>query len=509
MEFESTTFTYQARLNLTPEQDEILESYANLMSKIERKLFSEIMAGKKSSDMKSIFLKHFGITARQFNACRIQLEGKMASIKERQEGLIEGTTLSIKNLEKKIKQLEKNKTKKLLIHQKKRRLCHLKNKLKNQIEDQKSGRIRLCFGSKKLFHAQYALEANGFKSHQEWQNEWRRSRNDSFFLVGSKDEISGNQSCTATLQENGIKLRIRLPDVLQCGKYLEINQIIFKYGHKAIEESLYNCNERNALLKNNNPSYKEFGQALSYRFKRDEKGWRIFVSTDLKKLPTITLEHTGAIGIDINANHIALTETDRFGNPVKSKVLALNCYGKNKDQSQALIGDKVVEIVNWAIESKKPLVIEKLNFQNKKTELKESGNPKYARMLSSLAYSTFIKTIKSRAWRFGVKVIEVNPAYTSLIGRIKFAKLYGLSIHQAAALCIARRNQKASERVPSRMDKIPDGKGGHVALPPPVRKRGKHVWTQWRQIHKKFSVVLAAHFRVKKKRSSSRPTPAC
>jgi IS605 OrfB family transposase len=217
----------------------------------------------------------------------------------------------------------------------------------------------------------------------------------------------------------------------------------------------------------------------------------------------------GAIGIDLNANHLAAVETDRYGNPVKTKITPLNCYGKNSGQTKALIGNAIAELVQWGVSSQKPLVVEKLDFQKKKSELRESGNRKYARMLSSLAYVNILTTIKSRAWRFGVKVKEVNPAYTSVIGRAKFAARYGLTVHESAALCIARRFQGVSERLPRRLDKVPDGKSSHVALPLPVRNRGQHVWKLWRLVKKKLSVVLAAHFRAIKKRSSSRLSPAC
>lgn len=164
--------------------------------------------------------------------------------------------------------------------------------------------------------------------------------------------------------------------------------------------------------------------------------------------------------------------------------------------------------MQWSLLTQKPLIIEKLDFQKKKSELKESGNPRYSRMLSSLAYTSIISIIKSRAYRFGVQVKEINPAFTSIIGRVKFAARYGLTIHESAALCIARRFQRVSERLPRHLDRIPDGKGGHVALSLPVRNRDKHVWSQWRQVKKKLSAAHAAHFRAKKNRSSSRQQPA-
>ena len=125
----------------------------------------------------------------------------------------------------------------------------------------------------------------------------------------------------------------------------------------------------------------------------------------------------------------------------------------------------------------------------------------YARMLSSFAYSSILSHIKSRAQRQGVQIQEVNPAYTSLIGRIKFSKRYGLSIHHAAALVIARRSVRFSEKPPSSLKDIPDGKNGHVALSLPARNRDEHVWAFWRRLTKKLSAVLAAHFRAMRNRS--------
>lgn len=502
------TFTYQTRLNLTSEQEAILAAYAQHMSLVERKLFVKLAAGKNSSDLKSPFLTEFQITARQYNACRVQVEGKIASIKERRAGQIVEAKQRIDVLEKKIEQLMKKKDESRSIHQKKRRLFCLKCRLEKQIADHKEGKVRLCFGSKKLFRAQFDLEANRFGSHQEWLCHWREERDNSFFLLGSKDETAGNQSCIALVEENSIALQLRLPNALSnYGKHLKITNINFKYGFDVILASLQDCKERNALLKANDPNYKEFGQAISYRFKRDKKGWLLFVSTSLAEPTWTTRDGIGTIGIDINADHLAAVETDRYGNPIKSQTIPLNCYGKSSEQIKALIGNTIAELVQWGAFSQKALVIEKLDFQNKKNELKESGNRKYARMLSSLAYTNILTTIKSRAWRFGVKVKEVNPAYTSVIGRVKFAGRYGLTIHESAALCIARRFQGVSERLPRHLDKIPDGKSGHVTLSLPVRNRGKHVWTLWRQVKKKLSVVLAAHFRAK--RSSSRSSPAC
>ncbi|MFZ2538928.1 MAG: hypothetical protein WAX04_08495, partial [Oscillospiraceae bacterium] len=359
------------------------------MSRVERTLFAKMASGKDPSDLKSTFLTRFGITARQFNACRVQIEGKIASIKELRSKQISEIKNRISELEKTIQKLKKQNSNARSLHQKKRRLFHLQHKLSKWEADQKAGKIRLCFGSKKLFQAQFNLEANGFKNQQEWRCKWQEKRNQSFFLMGSKDETAGNQSCTATIKEDSLNLRLRLPNALsQYGKYLEIDSVKFKYGHSVIVASLMNCQERNALLKARDPQYKECGQAISYRFKKDEKGWILYVSTSLKEPQWVTNKRLGSIGIDINADHLAAVETDRYGNPIKSKIIPLNTYGKSSDQTKALIGDVASELVQWASSSQKPLILEKLDFQKKKGEIK--GTQKYARMLSSFAYSAII-----------------------------------------------------------------------------------------------------------------------
>lgn len=506
MKSKPPTFTYQTRFPMTEEEDVTLADYADLMSRVERTLFADLSAKKNASKLKSPYLTRFSITARQFNSCLTQLEGKIASTRELLLIRIEGMAVRIKKLEKTLPKI-KNKNK---AHQKKRSLASLKTKLRKLTEDKEKDKVRLCFGSKKLFRAQFSLEENGYGSHKEWLQDWQQERKSSFFLLGSKDETGGNQSCTASIQEDGsLTLRLRLPNSLAKvqGKYIEFSGLRFAYGQENLYAALQSCMERNRLFQLGDPSYKDYGQALSYRFIRDKKGWRVFISTTLKEPDWISKEELGAIGVDINADHLAIVETNRHGNPVKHKTIPLVTYGKTSKQTLALIGDAVAEIVGWGIKTKKPVVLEKLDFAAKKSELSETNNPGYARMLSSFTYSSIKSSIKSRAYRFGIKVEEVNPAYTSVIGRVKFASTYGLTIHEAAAFCIARRFQGLSERLPRCSASVPDGKSGHVALSLPVRSQDKHVWTQWRQVQKKLKVALAAHFQVIKNRSSARYPP--
>ena len=471
-----------------------MQAFAHHYAHVEHRLFADIASGKKPNSLKNAYLTQYQITARHFNAIKTRIEGKVSSIRERQSTLIKEKKSRINSLEKKIKHLVKKKADPDLIHQKKRRLHKLKQEHHRLKEDLSKGVIRLCFGSKKLFRAQFDLEANNYADLQEWRSDWKKARSRELFFLGSKDEASGNQSCTATLEsDQTLSLRIRLPDALkkEFGKYIVIKNLTFNYGGKEIVSALQRKD-----------------QAISWRLLLDDKGCRVFATLDIEPPPCSSQKNIGVIGLDINANHFALMETDRFGNPIFKKTIPFNLYGKNTHQAKAIIGDAAAEAIAYAERTHKPLVIEDLDFQRKKTTLREERTKASACRLSSFSYQAFITHLKSRGLKKGVLVEQVNPAFTSLIGRIKFALRYGLTIHQAAALTIGRRFLEFSEEVPSSLGKIPDGKDGHVTLSLPVRNRDKHVWSIWSYLSKKLRTALAAHFRTAKSRSKSSSKPA-
>lgn len=372
MNSDGQTFTYQTRLQVDSETENLLNAYAEHMSQIERTLFAEIMAGVEANSLKSSYLTKFGITARQFNACRVQVEGKIESIKALRELHIRDLANRMSELEKKIVQLNKRKKNARVVHQKKRRLSNLRHRFRTLIEEKQANRIPLCFGSRKLFRAQFNLEVNGYASHDEWLKDWHSSRKDGFFVLGSKDETGGNQTCTATIQEDGsFTLRLRLPDAFKGDtKYVILPNVRFAYGHNNILDAIYSNLQRNALAKAKDSTYRNFGKPISYRFKRDRKGWILFVTTPVNQPKCVTKQEIGAIGVDVNVDHLAVVETDRFGNPIMSKIIPLDIYGKSSDQALACIGNAVANIIDICVACQKPIVIEKLDFQKKKTELR-------------------------------------------------------------------------------------------------------------------------------------------
>ena len=508
--------TYQTRTadygDVEPTHGEAaLAAYAELYGRVQRKLFADFSAGELPASLKRVYLQRYGIPARMFNGVRVSLEGKVSSVREtmvlRRDGLERRIARGEREIDKAVKG-----GRWAQVHHKRRRLANLRFRLAGLEADIAAGRVRLCFGSKRLWRKQHDLHANGYGSHEEWLVDWRESRSDEFFVMGSRDETAGCQLCVATIAEDGsLNLRVRMPDALaeQHGKYLLIQNVRFAYGHEQLLAALQSNAEYTRCRREHGEKAArstKLGQAISYRFKRDGRGWRVFVSTRMMDVPVVTDQRRGAIGVDLNADHLAVAETDASGNCSNAWRVPLVPYGRSTHQAEALIGDAVASVVAYAKDVGKPIVIERLDFRQKKSVL-EGESRRYSRMLSSFSYGKVKAYFLSRGYREGVEVHQVNPAFSSVIGRVKFMERYGLSVHQAAALVLARRLLGCSERIP-RLRVAPVGNGVHVAFRVPARKRVKHVWTYWGAISRQLRPALAAQYRLDRRRRRSNPAQA-
>ena len=229
--------TYQTRISVYAGMDRLdgdfaLAAYAELYGRVQRRLFAEVAAGRSATSLKSMYLERYGIPARLFNGVRVSLDGKVASVKEQQKLRVDSLRRRIARAGREVSDVAAR-GRWDQADQKKRRLVNLRNRLAGLQADIDGGRVRLCFGSKRLWRKQHELESNGYSSREEWLKDWRSARSDEFFVLGSRDETGGCQLCAASVAEDGtLVLRLRMPDCLagQHGKYLVIEGVKFAYG---------------------------------------------------------------------------------------------------------------------------------------------------------------------------------------------------------------------------------------------------------------------------------------
>ena len=157
------TGTYQTRVSnysgaARSAGDSALSAYGELYGRVQRKLFADVAAGRSATSLKSACLKQYGIPARLFNSVWVSLEGKMSSVREQQKLRAGDLSARIKRAEKQVAGLAEHSSW-AQVHQKKRRLANLRSRLAGVEADVAVERVRLCFGSKRLWRKQHDLES--------------------------------------------------------------------------------------------------------------------------------------------------------------------------------------------------------------------------------------------------------------------------------------------------------------------------------------------------------------
>jgi len=126
-----------------------------------------------------------------------------------------------------------------------------------------------------LFNAQFHLLKNGYDSHEQWKSDWQASRNNQFYVLGSKDETAGCQGCVISESDRGFMLRLRLPDQLVSdSKYITI-PIALAYGKDHVHQALQNKQAISYLL-----SFLERQKRLAcvYQHRGDTKRYCYFIA---------------------------------------------------------------------------------------------------------------------------------------------------------------------------------------------------------------------------------------
>ena len=304
--------TYQTRTETGSATGRALSAYAQLFGHVERRLFAAAAAGEPFMALKRGCLVQHGISSRLFNSVKVSLEGKVKAVQASQKLRIDGLRRRMAKADKTLAKLEK-KGLWFEVHHKRRRLETLRHRLRVLEVERQAGLVRLCFGSRRLWRKQDDLEAGGYASHEAWLAEWRDAREGEFFVMGSRDETAGCQLCVAAVSDDGsLTLRLRLPDASATvhGRYVVVSGVRFAYGHEQVL----------AALEGN----------IAYAAHRREHGDKEARATDLGQ----AVSYRGATGVDLNAGHLAVAETDACGNCLYAYRVPLVTYGKSMDQAR-------------------------------------------------------------------------------------------------------------------------------------------------------------------------------
>jgi IS605 OrfB family transposase len=181
-----------------------------------------------------------------------------------------------------------------------------------------------------------------------------------------------------------------------------------------------------------------------------------FAKFSLDVPPQTITKEKGVIGIDVNARpfHLALAEVSSDGNLQSYKSIYLSHLLKYKSRNRKEYEEWLIahEVVRFAKEKNKAIAIEDIKKLPKGK--RGDGKAKLRKILQFFSYRRILKKIESLAIREGIEVIKVNPAFTSLIGMMKYCPQYFIDKDIAGAYVIGRKALGFKEEIPENYKKL-------------------------------------------------------
>jgi IS605 OrfB family transposase len=176
------------------------------------------------------------------------------------------------------------------------------------------------------------------------------------------------------------------------------------------------------------------------------------------EIPTPKVRYTkenGVIAIDTNASpiHLAIAEVSKTGELVSYQTISLHhllgLSQNSKDHQEWILAHQLLDL---AVQKNKAIAIE--NLKKLKKGNRGDGKAELRKRLHQWNAKKFLQKLKRVAMLKGVEVIEINPAYTSVIGMLKYAPQLSIDKDIAGAYVIGRRALGFKEDMPENYEKL-------------------------------------------------------
>ena len=364
---------------------EYIESSRRYYGKALREAFYAIKRGGFDKSKYNTYLQYkYGIVSRTAHSIISDAQGRFNALKELKE-------YERKQLERKIKYLEdtvipklvekrkQNSTKlkdgvyvslvqqrnlRLRVVAKKAKLNRLKQKLdalKYQLE---TGRLKLCFGTKRLLKQDY--------------EKFVAQRDSQMTFIGAREETACNQVLQLNYNRRSNQFVIRLRK--DFGGYKSAKgEDRYAYG------KVYFSHHKGQIVS----ILRHKGSPLSYRIVKRKDRYYLHCVFEFQEgnRDIVTRSNYGMIGLDFNKGFVTLSETNQYGHLVKTAFMSyrFKSGGKTKTDLQGV----ATSVVKLALQTGKDICIENLDFRRTKAKTETKVGKKYNEMIHSLAYREF------------------------------------------------------------------------------------------------------------------------
>lgn len=293
---------------------------------------------------------------------------------------------------------------------------------------QKDSSVHICFGSKALFHKRDTVYQ---KDHKLWLKQFRKRRNYGMTISGRKDAKGGNYVFRYNPKTHDLTY------APQTGEQpIIIPNVVFPYGQEVIDRAV-----------NLSGSHR---QAIAWRIEHTHNS--LIVKCMVTAVPDAdcnTDYSTGCIAMDTNYDNLAVVELDGTGNLLKHYIFPFDIAGTS-GQNEQQISLALDKVINLCTKANKPFAMEDLRM---KSRVPLYGTKKRNRHISLFAAQKVTTLMESKTYKHHLAIRFVNPAYTSQIGKIKWMRRYGMTIHESAAFAIGRRALGLKEALPKWLNK--------------------------------------------------------
>ena len=349
---------------------------------------------------------------------------------------------------------------------KQRRVQRLRAQLARAEIDWDANRVRVTEGTKRLAKARHNLAAAELTL-SEWRRRWDCARY-RIAATGSADEPFGNLTITVTPIG---QVSLRLPKPLE---HLA-NDYHGRYVLSGKAEFRYRADEWAARITG--------GRSVCYTIRRKPgragryltASWATGPQTRAAAIdePATDVVAPGpVVGVDLNAGHLAMRRLDEHGNPVgQPGRIDIDLSGSSA-RRDAQIRHAITRLIHYTRHDGITIIaVEDLDFADARAVGREAmgrgrRGKRFRKTVTGIPTAVFRNRLTAQAATAGVRLLAVNPAYSSAWGGQHWRAPYrNVTRHQAAATVIGRRAQghKARRRKGVTRPR-PEDRGGRATI---------------------------------------------
>ncbi len=299
----------------------------------------------------------------------------------------------------------------------------------------------VVFGGKRLFEKLCKNHLTG-KAREKLKKQWRELRQGTLISIGSKAD-KGNR-LTRFENING-QLHLRITTGNREFTYAKVLREPSNSKDKWITFM--------AMLSESWQTQNYFAYTVGLKLRNG--GVYGSVSFEIPKPEVKYTKENGVIAVDTNASpiHLAVAEVSKTGELLSYQTISLHHFlelsQNSKDHQEWILAHRIVDL---AIEKGKAIAVE--NLKKLKKGKRGDGKATLRKILHNWNAKKFLQKLKRVAMLKGVEVVEVNPAYTSVIGMLKYAPQLSIDKDIAGAYVIGRRALGFKEDMPENYEKL-------------------------------------------------------